>query len=101
MRLAVLGSGMVGQAIATKLASLGHEVMMGSRQAGSERAAAWASATEGKTSEGSFADAAAFAEMSETYWGTNDFFPFVRAELAEYDPQTYAMVKKMWESPSR
>ena len=38
MRIGVLGSGMVGGAIARKLASLGHDVMMGSRGA-SEKAA--------------------------------------------------------------
>jgi len=31
MKIAVLGSGMVGNAIATKLVSLGHQIMMGSR----------------------------------------------------------------------
>ena len=34
MKLGVLGTGMVGQAIATKLVALGHEVKMGSREAG-------------------------------------------------------------------
>ena len=31
MKFGVLGTGMVGNAIATKLVALGHEVMMGSR----------------------------------------------------------------------
>jgi len=26
----------------------------------------------------------------------NDFYPFVRAELKEYDPQTYALMEKIW-----
>jgi hypothetical protein len=34
MRHGVLGTGMVGQAIATKLVALGNETMMGSRRAG-------------------------------------------------------------------
>ena len=38
MRFGVLGTGMVGNAIATKLVQLGHEVTMGSRTAGNERA---------------------------------------------------------------
>ena len=32
-----------------------------------------------------------FAEMSEAYFGTNDF-PFVRAELKEVDPRMHAML---------
>ena len=63
MRIGVLGTGMVGQSIATKLVELGHEVTMGSRAAGNEKAAEWvASAGEG-TAEGSFADAAAHGEL--------------------------------------
>jgi predicted dinucleotide-binding enzyme len=63
MRIAVLGTGMVGQALATKLVSLGHEVMMGSRCARNEKAIAWADqAGEGAT-EGEFGDAAAFGEL--------------------------------------
>jgi hypothetical protein len=33
MKIGVLGTGMVGQAIASKLVELGHDVMMGSRTA--------------------------------------------------------------------
>jgi len=33
MKIGVLGTGMVGEAIASKLVALGHEVMMGSREA--------------------------------------------------------------------
>ena len=28
-----------------------------------------------------------FAEMTESYLGVNDFYPFVRAELQEHDPE--------------
>jgi 8-hydroxy-5-deazaflavin:NADPH oxidoreductase len=58
MNIAVLGTGMVGQTLSTKLVSLGHAVTMGSRQAGNEKAAAWAASTGDLASEGSFADAA-------------------------------------------
>jgi predicted dinucleotide-binding enzyme len=54
---------MVGQAIGTKLVSLGHEVRMGSREAGNENALAWAAKAGGGASEGSFADAAAHGEL--------------------------------------
>jgi len=64
MKIAVLGTGMVGNAIATKLVELGHEVKMGSRKAGNPKAVDWARASGGgKASEGSYADAAAFGEL--------------------------------------
>ena len=37
-----------------------------------------------------------FAEMTESYVGVNDFYPFVRAELQEHDPKTYALMEKIW-----
>jgi predicted dinucleotide-binding enzyme len=61
MRVGVLGTGMVGQTLATKLVELGHEVMMGSREPGNEKAVAWADATGGRA--GTFADAAASGEV--------------------------------------
>lgn len=63
MRVAVLGTGMVGRSIATKLVSLGHEVMMGSRQAGNERALEWVNEVGGGAAESSFDGAARFGEM--------------------------------------
>ena len=64
MRIAVLGTGMVGNAIGTRLVSLGHEVTMGSREAGNEKARTWVEAAGAGASEGSFADAAAFGELA-------------------------------------
>ena len=63
MRVGVLGTGMVGQGQASRLVELGHEVMMGSRTAGNEKAVAWAAGAGSSASEGTFADAAAFGEM--------------------------------------
>ena len=37
-----------------------------------------------------------FAEMTEAFFGTNDFYPFVRAELKEHDPQMYALECEVW-----
>ena len=37
-----------------------------------------------------------FAEASEAYFGQNDFFPFVRAELKTSDPETFALVERLW-----
>ena len=63
MKIGVLGTGMVGQAIATKLVELGHEVRMGSRTSGNENAVAWAAAAGEGSSEGAFPDAAEFGEV--------------------------------------
>lgn len=61
MKISVLGTGMVGHALATKLAALGHDVMMAGRERGNEKADAWAK--ENKSKAGSFADAGEFGEM--------------------------------------
>jgi len=63
MRFGVLGTGVVGQSIAGRLVELGHETRMGSRQAGNEKAVAWAAEAGEGASEGSFADAAGFGEV--------------------------------------
>jgi 8-hydroxy-5-deazaflavin:NADPH oxidoreductase len=63
MKVGVLGTGMVGVTIASKLVSLGHEVMMGSRVAGQEKAVAWVARAGKGASEGSFAACAAFGEL--------------------------------------
>ncbi|MCP3804854.1 NAD(P)-binding domain-containing protein [Allokutzneria sp. A3M-2-11 16] len=63
MRIAVLGTGMVGRALGTGLVRLGHEVRMGSRTAGNPVAAAWAEQLGPAASAGDFAAAAAFGEV--------------------------------------
>lgn len=63
MRIAVLGTGMVGRTLATKLVELGHEVRLGSRTAGNEAAVAWAEAAGARASAGDFAGAAGFGEL--------------------------------------
>jgi hypothetical protein len=40
-----------------------------------------------------------FAEMTEAYFGVNDFFPFNRAELKEAEPEIYELLAGVWESP--
>jgi hypothetical protein len=37
-----------------------------------------------------------FAELSEAYFGKNDFFPFTRTELEKHDPAGFEMLKKAW-----
>lgn len=60
-RIGILGTGMVGRALGTRLAGLGHEVVMGSREAGHKWAARWAAETGGRA--GTFADAADHGEV--------------------------------------
>jgi 8-hydroxy-5-deazaflavin:NADPH oxidoreductase len=62
-KIAVLGTGMVGKAIGTKLIELGHEVMMGSRTQDNEKAREWKLRHHELASHGTFADAAAFGEI--------------------------------------
>jgi predicted dinucleotide-binding enzyme len=61
MKIGVLGTGPVGQAIATRLVEVGHDVTMGARDAANEKAAAWAGAHG--AAAGDFAQAAAGAEL--------------------------------------
>jgi hypothetical protein len=63
MKMGVLGTGVVGTAIATKLIELGHEVRMGSRQAGNEKAVQWVESAGDRASSGDFADTASFGEI--------------------------------------
>ncbi len=66
MKIAILGTGAVGQTLGTKLAAGGHEVRMGSRTADNPKAKAWAEGAEAAgegASHGTFADAADFGEV--------------------------------------
>lgn len=63
MRIGILGTGVVGRTLGTKLVAQGHEVRLGSRTAGNEKAVAWAAEAGAGASEGTFADAAAFGEV--------------------------------------
>jgi predicted dinucleotide-binding enzyme len=63
MRIGMLGTGMVGQAIGTRLTQLGHDVRMGSREVGNEKARNWMMQAGPHASHGTFADAAAFGEL--------------------------------------
>lgn len=41
-----------------------------------------------------------FAEASEAFFGTNDFYPFVRAELKRHDPSLYELLAELWDRKS-
>lgn len=40
-----------------------------------------------------------FAELTEAYFGKNDFFPFTAEELATYDPEGFALLEAIWGRP--
>ncbi|MEC7566568.1 MAG: hypothetical protein VX738_12880 [Planctomycetota bacterium] len=37
-----------------------------------------------------------FAECTEAFFATNDFFPFVRSELQQFDPEIYHVLVRVW-----
>ena len=63
MKYGVLGTGMVGQALAGKLVALGHDVMMGSRDAQNPKALTWATRAGSRAQVGTFAETAVFGEV--------------------------------------
>ena len=64
MKIGVLGTGMVGETIGSKLIEIGHQARMGSRTASNEKSAAFvAKHGAGKASAGTFTEAAAFGEI--------------------------------------
>jgi len=42
-----------------------------------------------------------FSESTEAYFGQNDFYPFVNAELKTYDPGTYTLMQTIWGTPQK
>jgi hypothetical protein len=37
-----------------------------------------------------------FAEMTESYYGVNDHFPFLQFETRRHDPETCELLAKLW-----
>lgn len=37
-----------------------------------------------------------FAEMTESYFGSNDFYPFVAGELQQAEPEIFALLAEIW-----
>lgn len=37
-----------------------------------------------------------FAEGTEAFFGTNDSYPFVRAELLRHDPKLFEVLQEVW-----
>lgn len=42
-----------------------------------------------------------FAEMTESFFGVNDFYPFNRAELKETEPELFQLLTDIWLSPEK
>ncbi len=63
MKIGILGTGVVGQALGTGFAHRGHEVKMGSRDPRNPKALSWVTQAGRNTSAGTFADAAAYGEI--------------------------------------
>jgi hypothetical protein len=40
-----------------------------------------------------------FAELSEAYFGRNDFYPFTRDDLKRHDPVGFRLMKEIWGKP--
>jgi predicted dinucleotide-binding enzyme len=70
MKIAILGSGGVGQDLGLGFLGLGHEVKMGSRDPQKEGIRAWLAKAGPKASAGTFAEAAAFGDLAvlATLW---------------------------------
>ncbi len=63
MRIGVLGTGMVGRTLATKLVEVGHHVVMGSRHAVNDKATEWVRSVSGGGRAGTFAEAAKHGDI--------------------------------------
>ncbi len=37
-----------------------------------------------------------FAEMTECYFGANDFYPFVAGELKQAEPEIFSLLADIW-----
>ncbi|HEY7727481.1 MAG TPA: NAD(P)-binding domain-containing protein [Candidatus Eisenbacteria bacterium] len=64
MRIGVLGSGDVGRVLGAGLAARGHEVKLGTREPGGDKARQWLAEAGTKASAGTFEEAAKFAELA-------------------------------------
>lgn len=62
-KIGILGTGVVGQTIGSKLIELGYSVKMGSRTANNEKAASWVGKSGANSSAGTFEDAAKFGDI--------------------------------------
>ncbi len=84
MRIGIIGTGMVGQTLGSKLVSLGHEVTLGSRRKDNEKGSAWAGQSGPGAHAGTFAEAAAFGDVVLNATGGTVALEALRAAGAEH-----------------
>jgi predicted dinucleotide-binding enzyme len=74
LKIGILGTGNVGQALGAGFVSLGHEVMMGSRDAKNDKMREWVLKTGAGAKGGTFAEAAAFGDLLvlATLWSATE-----------------------------
>jgi 8-hydroxy-5-deazaflavin:NADPH oxidoreductase len=63
LKVGILGSGVVGQALGRGFANRGHPVMLGTGSPGSDKLLEWVQSTGKNASTGSFAEAAAYGDI--------------------------------------
>jgi len=63
MKVGVLGTGDVGRVLGSAMITLGHEVMLGSRESSNPKTADWTQQNGTKASGGTFADTAKFGDL--------------------------------------
>jgi len=63
MNIGLLGTGIVGQTIGSKLVQLGHHVLMGSRDPANPKAIAWTKKEGHHALSGNYSDSASFGEI--------------------------------------
>lgn len=83
MKIGILGTGDVGQVLGAGFAAHGHDVMMGSRDGSGAKVRDWVTRTGQGVSGGTFAEAAAFAEVAvlATLWsGTENALQLAGAD---------------------
>jgi predicted dinucleotide-binding enzyme len=83
MRIGILGTGDVGRVLGAACATLGHDVMMGSREPDQQKVKDWVAKAGRRASSGTFADAARHAELAivATRWdGTENALKLAGAD---------------------
>jgi 8-hydroxy-5-deazaflavin:NADPH oxidoreductase len=83
MKIGILGTGDVGRVLGAACVTLGHDVMMGSREPDQQKVKDWVAKTGPRASSGTFADAARHSELAivATRWdGTENALKLARAE---------------------
>ena len=85
MKIGIIGSGDVGQALGTALAAINHQVMIGSRTPGSDDLTKWKASVGKRATTGSVTDAASSADLiilAVNWTGIEDVLQQIRPKSA-------------------